>query len=567
MIAGIDLGTTNSLVAFSENGEVTVVPNRLGEYLTPSVVSVDGAGTVFVGKSAKERGLLYPHETVSVFKRSMGTGRQFRLGDREFSAEELSSLVLRSLKEDLEAYVGHPVAEAVISVPAYFNDSQRRATKKAGELAGFRVERIVSEPTAAALSYGINEKHADTKYLVFDLGGGTFDVSILEQFEQIMEVRAVAGDNFLGGEDFTDVLVRMFLTEHEIEERMLTEREEALLRKTAEEAKCRFSEENTVTMRCTLQGKEYTSEIKMDAYERACQILFAKLKKPIERSLRDAEISLSEIGEILMVGGATRLPILRRFVSKTFGRIPNTGIDPDRVVAIGAAIQGAMKERNEAVREMILTDVCPYTLGTEVCVTKPGGGKDPGHYLPIIERNSVIPISRTHRVFTAADGQTAIHVKILQGESRMAMNNALLGDLEISVPRGPEGQESADITFTYDVNSILEVIVKVVSTGQEKRIVIRNEDNEMTDAEVDARLSELAELKIPPRDQEENRYLLLKGDRLYEETTGDDREYVDRLIRRFESVLDTQDREKISEAREAFRDALETVERSLEEGE
>ncbi|MBR6172722.1 MAG: molecular chaperone HscC [Eubacterium sp.] len=567
MIAGIDLGTTNSLVAFSKDGEVTVVPNRLGEYLTPSVVSVDGAGTVFVGATARERGLLYPHETVSVFKRSMGTGRQFRLGEREFSAEELSSLVLKSLKEDLETYVGHPVEEAVISVPAYFNDSQRRATKRAGELAGFRVERIVSEPTAAALSYGINEKNADTKYLVFDLGGGTFDVSILEQFEQIMEVRAVAGDNFLGGEDFTDVLVRMFMTEHGIEERVLTEKEEALLRKTAEEAKCSFSEKNTVSMRCTLQGKEYISEIRMDAYERACQILFAKLKKPIERSLRDADIPLSEIGEILLVGGATRLPILRRFVSKTFGRIPNTGIDPDRVVAIGAAIQGAMKERNEAVREMILTDVCPFTLGTEVCVTKPGGVKDPGHYLPIIERNSVIPISRTHRVYTASEGQTAIHVKVLQGESRMAANNALLGDLEIPVPRGPEGQEAADITFTYDVNSILEVIVKVVSTGQEKRIVIRNEDNEMTDEEVDARLSELAELKIPPREQEENRYLMLKGDRLYEETVGDDREYVDRLIRKFEMVLDTQDREKIKEAREEFRNALEAVERALEEGE
>ena len=305
----------------------------------------------------------------------------------------------------------------------------------------------------------------------------------------------------------------------------------------------------------------------MDAYERACQILFAKLKKPIERSLRDADIPLSEIGEILLVGGATRLPILRRFVSKTFGRIPNTGIDPDRVVAIGAAIQGAMKERNEAVREMILTDVCPFTLGTEVCVTKPGGVKDPGHYLPIIERNSVIPISRTHRVYTASEGQTAIHVKVLQGESRMAANNALLGDLEIPVPRGPEGQEAADITFTYDVNSILEVIVKVVSTGQEKRIVIRNEDNEMTDEEVDARLSELADLKIPPREQEENRYLMLKGDRLYEETVGDDREYVDRLIRKFEMVLDTQDREKIKEAREEFRNALEAVERALEEGE
>ena len=560
MIAGIDLGTTNSLVALSDGENTTVIPNRLGELLTPSVVSVDAEGVVYVGKTALERKITHPHETVSVFKRSMGTGRTFRLGEREFSAEELSGIVLRSLKEDAETYAGHEIEEAVISVPAYFNDAQRRATKRAGEMAGFRVERIISEPTAAALSYGITEKNADTKYLVFDLGGGTFDVSILEQFEQILEVRAVAGDNYLGGEDFTDVLYRMFLSEHGIEDRILTEREEALLRKTAEEAKCRFSEAQKVTMSCRLKGEEYTSEITLDAYDRACQVLFAKLKKPIERSLKDAKVQLSDIGEILLVGGATRLPALRKFVSRTFGRIPNTGIDPDRVVAIGAAIQGAMKERNAAVREMILTDVCPFTLGTEVCVTKPGGGKEPGHYLPIIERNSVIPVSRTHRVYTASEGQSTLMVRVLQGESRMAVNNVSLGELEIAVPKGPEGKEAADITFTYDVNSILEVIVKVVSTGSEKRIVIRNEGNEMTDEEIDHRLAELASLKIPPREQEENRFLLAKGDRLYEEATGDMREHVDRLIRRFEAALDTQDIEKIEAAREELKEQFKIIE-------
>lgn len=569
MIAGIDLGTTNSLIAYSDNGEVKVIPNRLGEYLTPSVVSVDPAGETYIGKTAKERSITHPHESAAVFKRSMGTGRIFRLGDRDFTAEQLSSLILRSLKEDAEAYLGQEVTEAVISVPAYFNDAQRRATKQAGEMAGFKVERIVSEPTAAALSYGIHQNHADSKYLVFDLGGGTFDVSILEQFEQIMEVRAVAGDNFLGGEDFTDVLIRMFLAEHKIEDRTLSEKEEALLRKAAETAKLGFSEKNTVTMRFTLkqsgEEKEYTSQITQDAYERACSVLFAKLKKPIERSLRDADVKLSDIGEILLVGGATKLPILRKFVSKTFGRIPNTGIDPDRVVAIGAAIQGAMKERNEAVKEMILTDVCPFTLGTEVCVTLPGGNKEPGHYLPIIERNTVIPVSRTHRVYTASENQGAIAVKVLQGESRMAMNNVVLGDLEIAVPKGPEGKEAADITFTYDVNSILEVVVKVVSTGQEKRIVIRNEENPLTDEQIDARLAELSDLKIPPREQEENRYLLVKGDRLYEESVGDTRAIVDRMMRRFEAVLDTQDREKIARAREEFREELEAVERQMEE--
>ena len=565
MIAGIDLGTTNSLIAYYDGTEPVVVPNRLGELLTPSVVSIDAKGEVYIGKTAKERSVTHPNESVSVFKRSMGTERIFRLGNREFTAVELSGLVLRSLKEDLEAYLGKTVEEAVISVPAYFNDAQRRATKQAGQMAGFRVERIVSEPTAAAIAYGIHQKHADSKYLVFDLGGGTFDVSILEQFENIMEVRAVAGDNFLGGEDFTEVLLRMFLTENGIEDYTLSEKELALVRKAAEAAKLQFTDKNTVTMRCTLKEKEYTAEIGLDAYERACQVLLAKLKKPIERSLKDANVHLSEIGEVLLVGGATKLPILRKFVSKTFGRIPNTGIDPDRVVAIGAALQGAMKERSEAVKEMILTDVCPFTLGTEICVSKPGGIKEPGHYLPIIERNTVIPVSRTHRVFTASDGQTAIRVTVLQGENRMAMNNVRLGELEIPVPKGPEGAESADITFTYDVNSILEVVVKVVSTKAEKRIVIRNEGNEMTDEEIDRRLEELAGLKIPPREQEENRYLMARGDRMYEEAVGDVRREIDRRLRQFEAVMDGQDPAKIAEARKELKEQLDYIEQEMME--
>ncbi|MCR4839822.1 MAG: molecular chaperone HscC [Eubacterium sp.] len=563
MIVGIDLGTTNSLIAYYDGTEPVVIPNRLGEYLTPSVISVDAGGEVYIGKTAVERSVTHPHESVSVFKRSMGTERVFRLGEREFSATQLSGLVLTSLKEDAESFLGHAVEEAVISVPAYFNDAQRRATKEAGELAGFRVERIVSEPTAAAIAYGIHQKDADCKYLVFDLGGGTFDVSILEQFENIMEVRAVAGDNYLGGEDFTDVLMRMFLTEQGIEDRALSEKEQALLRKAAEAAKLQFSEKDRVTMRCVLKGEERVSEIGIDEYERSCQVLLAKLKKPIERSLKDANVHLADIGEVLLVGGATKLPILRRFVSKTFGRIPNTGIDPDRVVAIGAALQGAMKERSEAVKEMILTDVCPFTLGTEVCVTKPGGIKEPGHYLPIIERNTVIPVSRTHRVYTASEGQTAIRVVVLQGESRLAMNNVRLGELEIPVPKGSEGQEAADITFTYDVNSILEVVVKVVSTKAEKRIVIRNEGNEMTDEEIDRRLEALADLKIPPREKEENRYLMARGERMYEEATGDMRLRIEYLLRDFETVMDGQDPAKIAEAREKLKEQLDTIETEM----
>ncbi len=474
MIVGIDLGTTNSLIAYMDDGKVKVIPNKLGENLTPSVVSIDEEGTVYVGKTAKERKLTYPSQSADVFKRSMGTNKKFTLGEREFSAEELSSLVLKSLKEDAESYLGVEVKEAVISVPAYFNDAQRKATKRAGEMAGFVVERIVSEPTAAAIAYGLNLKNADTKFLVFDLGGGTFDVSILELYQNIMEVRAVAGDNFLGGEDFTEVLCQMFFREKDINQDDLDEKTRAHIRKQAEITKLGFEDAKSQVMKCKIGDTVYEYEISLDDYEKSCQLLLNRIKKPIERSLKDANIKLNDIEEIILVGGATKLSIVRKFVSRLFGRLPNTSINPDEVVVVGAATQAAMKERNEAVKEMILTDVCPFTLGTDIVVTRGGGFKEGGHYLPIIERNSVIPVSKTERLYTASDNQSHIRVRILQGESRYARNNVYLGEIEVPVPIGPAGQEAIDVTYTYDVNSILEVIVKVISTKITKKVIIKN---------------------------------------------------------------------------------------------
>ena len=563
MIVGIDLGTTNSLIAYMDDGKVKVIPNKLGENLTPSVVSIDEEGTVYVGKTAKERKLTYPSQSADVFKRSMGTNKKFTLGEREFSAEELSSLVLKSLKEDAESYLGVEVKEAVISVPAYFNDAQRKATKRAGEMAGFVVERIVSEPTAAAIAYGLNLKNADTKFLVFDLGGGTFDVSILELYQNIMEGRAVAGDNFLGGEDFTEVLCQMFFREKDINQDDLDEKTRAHIRKQAEITKLGFEDAKSQVMKCKIGDTVYEYEISLDDYEKSCQLLLNRIKKPIERSLKDANIKLNDIEEIILVGGATKLSIVRKFVSRLFGRLPNTSINPDEVVVVGAATQAAMKERNEAVKEMILTDVCPFTLGTDIVVTRGGGFKEGGHYLPIIERNSVIPVSKTERLYTASDNQSHIRVRILQGESRYARNNVYLGEIEVPVPIGPAGQEAIDVTYTYDVNSILEVIVKVISTKITKKVIIKNDDIDMSDEEIEARLASLAELKIHPREQEENKLLLLRGDRMYEEATGDMRTLIEHNMNLFEEVLDKQDRNEISDARVRLKEFLDSVEEDI----
>ena len=558
MLIGIDLGTTNSLVACFRNGKAEIIPNRLGENLTPSVVSVDSKGTVYVGRSARERAMLHPLESASVFKRSMGTDREYILGDWKLRAEELSSLVLRSLKEDAESYLGEPVTDAIISVPAYFNDLQRKATKRAGELAGLNVVRIINEPTAAAIAHGMTEQD-DVRYLVFDLGGGTFDVSILELYSPIMEVHAIAGDNFIGGEDFTDVLYNLFLESAGIAPELLDLKNRSEIRKTAETCKCDFSHRDEILMCCPVGGKIHILSLSLEEYERACAPLLDRLRKPIERSLRDAGVSLNEIDKIVLVGGATRSPVVRKFVAKLFGRVPSFGINPDEAVAIGAALQCGMKSRDKEIQEVVLTDVCPFTLGTEVMVDN-GVFEEPGHYLPIIERNTVIPVSRTETVYTAHENQTRICVKILQGESRMSQNNLLLGELNVPVPAGPKGKEAVDITYTYDVNSLLEVEVFVHSSKLRRKILIQGNKSRLSQEEAEKQMEALQYLKQNPRDEEPNRLVLLRGERLYEEATGDNRRAIDRAMMEFDRALKKQDRTEIERAREKLEKYLNELE-------
>lgn len=558
MIIGIDLGTTNSLVAYFTEEGPKIIPNRLGKNLTPSVVSVDENGQIFVGETARERMLLYPDTAASVFKRSMGSEKEYKLGEKSFKAEELSSFILRALKEDAESFLGEPVEEAVISVPAYFNDARRKATKRAGEMAGFKVERIISEPTAAAISYGLYQENKNTKFLVFDLGGGTFDVSILELFGNIIEVRAVAGDNFLGGEDFTQKIIELFLQAHpEIDVTSLDEKTLKHIEKQAEQCKIQLDANKSSKMRCTIQGEAVEFELDAQKYEDACEDLFDKIRGPVKRSLSDAHIKVADIDKVVLVGGATKLSMVRKFVSKLFRSIPDTRINPDEAVALGAAIQGAMKERNEAIKEVILTDVCPFTLGTEVVREREENRFEDGHFCPIIERNTVIPASRTERLYTVSDNQSKIRVNILQGESRFAKNNLSLGELLIDIPKNKAGEEAIDVTYTYDINSILEVEVKVISTGEVTKQIIKNQYTELTDEEIKERMEELSYLKIHPRDQEENKLLLLKGERVYEESLGQDRIMVEHAIHRFEMILNTHDNGKIEEARKEFAQFLE----------
>lgn len=559
-IIGIDLGTTNSLAAFYDEDGAHMIPNRLGDHLTPSVISMADDGQIYVGKIAQERQITYPERTVATFKRSMGSQKKYHIGNRDFLPEELSSLIIRSLKEDAERYLNESVTEAVISVPAYFNDVQRKATKHAGELAGLKVERLINEPTAAAISYGLGEKQEKTKFLVFDLGGGTFDVSILELFQNIMEVRGVAGDNYLGGEDFTEVLMMMFIKELNLTVEEMTEKERATLRKQAEIAKRGFQLSHTVEIRCRIKEEEQAVSISLDSYERSCELLLARLRRPIERALSDAAIKVRDIDSIVMVGGATKLSFVRRFVGKLFGKVPSTHINPDEVVAMGAALQAAMKQRYAEVKEIVLTDVCPYSLGTNISVERPGGYFESGHFLPIIERNTVIPVSRTDRLYTLHDNQNMIRVEVLQGESRFAKDNILLGELNIPIPMAPRGEQSVDLRYTYDINGLLEVEVTVLSTGAKKRLVIEKNPGYLSEDEVQQRLKELESIKIHPRDQEENKLLLSRGERMYEEHVGDIRMYVASCLEHFEEVLEKQDALEVREAAKILKEQLDSVE-------
>ncbi len=559
MIIGIDLGTTNSLVAVYRDGKTELIPNRLGNRLTPSVVAVDINDEILIGERALAYSMLHPENSASVFKRFMGSARAYTLGTHGFHPEDLSALVLRSLKEDAEEYLGEPVTEAVISVPAYFDDDRRKATQLAGKLAGLSVERIISEPTAAAITYGLYDKDKKTRFLVFDLGGGTFDVSILELSDMILEVRAVAGDNLLGGENFTEVIEDYLCKEAGIDKEEANVELLSAVHQAAEEAKIKLTEEKETVLSVTVDDEKKEVTLSEKRFEKLCEPLLEKLRGPLQRSITDAHIRVSDIDEVVLVGGATRMPMIREFIARLFHKFPDTSVNPDEAVARGAAIQAAMKERNAEVKEIILTDVCAFTLGTEVVVDRFDGTTESGHFSPIIERNTVIPASRTDRFYTAHDNQEEIRIRVYQGESRMTVNNLLLGELIVSVPPAPRGEQPVDVTYTYDVNAILEVEVKVISTGEIKSKIFKGRYNSMTDEEIKARMKELSYLKRGPRDEEENRLLLLRAEKAYEESTGGRRTRIDQALRAFEEALDSKERDMILDTRRMLVEELNDI--------
>ncbi|MBL0845741.1 Hsp70 family protein [Pseudomonas mediterranea] len=566
MIVGIDLGTTHSLIAAWRDGAAQLVPNALGEWLTPSVVGLDDEGRMMVGRAALERLQTHPQVTTSLFKRYMGSARLTTLGNRQFRAEELSAMVLRSLREDAERHFGEPVEEAVISVPAYFNDAQRKATRIAGELAGFKVERLINEPTAAALAYGLHQRDNASTFLVFDLGGGTFDVSILELFEGVMEVRASAGDNYLGGEDFDTLLLQAFVAAQAgsaagpvpLDDAQLFGR----LRREAERVRKVLGHEPSATFSARQGEREWRHEYTQAAMAELYAPLLTRLRAPIETALRDARIRASELDEVLLVGGTTRMPLVRKLTASLFGRFPSIQLNPDEAVALGAAVQAGLKSRDAALEEVVLTDVCPYSMGIEISVEY-GNKLETGHYLPIIERNCVVPVSKVKRVVTLRDQQKVVLLKVYQGESRQVSENILLGELEIAVPPMPAGEVSIDVRFTYDTNGLLEADALTVQTGERRNLVIANNAGVLGEEEIAQRLKALESLKVHPRDEQPNTLLIARLERLYQESRGELRHRVDDLATRFAQMLDTQELHDIRALRMQISEQLEALEQDV----
>ncbi len=568
MIVGIDLGTTNSLVAFMATDGPQLIPNALGDVLTPSVVGIDEQGRVLVGRVAREYRVLKPDRCASQFKRYMGTDWSCSIGGQKFSAVELSALVLKSLKADAEAACNETVDRAVITVPAYFNDRQRKDTIRAGELAGLKVERILNEPTAAAIAYGLHEAGSEKTIVVFDLGGGTFDVSVVELFEGAVEVKSSSGECFLGGEDFTRALAAKILEQKGLHFEHAEQKQPLLvarLLQICEATKRTLSRDESCEVRIphadgTLDEKCVSLTVTREQFALWTQHILERTSNPVQRSLGDARLKRSDIDEVLLVGGATRMPSVIAYVEKLLGMNAKCRLNPDEVVALGAAVQAGLFDQNASLNDVVVTDVCPFTLGVEIS-KQLGQDFRNGYFLAVINRNTTIPVSRVETVSTLTPNQDMVRVRVYQGESRRVEENLALGEFELrGIPRGPAGQP-IDIRFTYDLNGVLEVEATIKQTGRKASLVITSHMKQLSSQELRDAVLNMAKLKIHPRDEAQNQFVLRRAERLYTELSLDLRQRLDELLTAFEQVMAMQEPGPIAEVRSALEQFLSAFDR------
>ena len=542
---GIDLGTTNSVVAVMEGGKPTVIANAEGSRTTPSIVGFSKTGERLVGQLAKRQAILNPDKTIASIKRHMGEDYKVNIDGKDYTPQEISAMILRKLADDASSYLGEKVTSAVITVPAYFNDAQRQATKDAGKIAGLDVLRIVNEPTAAALAYGL-EKEKSEKVLVFDLGGGTFDVSVLEIGDGVHEVLSTSGDTHLGGDDFDQKVMDWICEEFKKQEGIdLKGDKQAMQRvkEAAEKAKCELSSVvetniNLPFITADANGPKHLDlNLTRAKFEDLCHDLLERCKKPVEQALSDAGISKSDINEVVLVGGSTRIPAVQQLVKEYTGKEPNQSVNPDEVVAVGAAIQAGVLAGE--VKDIVLLDVTPLTLGIETLG---------GVMTPLVPRNTTIPVSKSQVFSTAENNQTAVDIHVLQGERPMAKDNKSLGMFRLDgIPTEMRGLPQIEVTFDIDANGIVNVSAKDKATNKEQKITITNSSN-LSEADIDKMVKEAEANAAEDKKKKEEAEIKNNAASLIASA--------DRIVKDFEGKIDDADKSKLDEQKAALQKAI-----------
>jgi molecular chaperone HscC len=558
-IIGIDLGTTNSLVTTFKDGKEVLIPNAFNEYLTPSVVSVDEEGNIIVGKIAKERLVSNPSLTTSLFKRNMGTKRAIMLGEATYLPEELSSFVLRQLINDAKKYLNEPISEAVISVPAYFDAKQRAATKLAGKLAGIKVERLVNEPSAAALA--CRQEGHDETFIVFDFGGGTLDVSIVECFYNVINICAVSGDNLLGGQDFDNVIVDEFCRKNNFIKLQLTRQEKQMLLRVAEKAKIELQTKEETNMVATIKNQTYHMTLTNDLLFDLSTEIFKRIKRPIRNAIKDSGLQASDISKCILVGGSCHMPVVKNYLESILNVNIVNASDIDQIVAKGLGIYTGIKMRDPDVQTLVLTDICPFSLGT-------GIHNEQNVNLPLmsvmIPRNTILPTSRMDYYYTVRPGQTEVRFGIYQGENRYVNDNLLLDEQMITVPENFNQTERLEVTFTYDINAILVVQVKVISTGEETLLVLTGDGLAVENKEVEKYVEKIKNNKLKTYSNERYSLLLEQANRLFSEALQVDKDELGKLLVEIDKIKDFSSVLKMEKNIDKYEKILNEIEATMD---